>query len=69
MGLKVITKSGDNLSIEKVLIRNISKIHGLLLILDFIGGLVLFPDLNQKYSDKIADTTVIPAERTSVWKV
>ncbi len=69
MGLKVITKSGGNLSIEKILIRNISKIHGLLLILDFIGGLVLFPELNQKYSDKIADTTVIPAKRESVWKV
>ena len=61
IGLKVVKKSGGNLSFEAALIRNISKIHGLLLILDFVGGLVTSPDVNQKYSDRIADTTVIPA--------
>lgn len=69
MGLKVVTKAGGNLSLEKTLIRNISKIHGLLLILDFIGGLIASPELDQKYSDKMANTIVIPAENVSVWKV
>jgi uncharacterized RDD family membrane protein YckC len=69
MGLKVVTKSGGNPSFEKATIRNISKIYGLLLILDFIGGIITSPDVNQKYSDRIAETTVIPAKRVGVWKI
>jgi uncharacterized RDD family membrane protein YckC len=68
MGLKVVTKSGGKLSFEKAAIRNVSKIYGLLLIMDFIGGLITSPDVNQKYSDRIADTTVIPAEHVVTWK-
>lgn len=68
MGLKVVTKSGGNPSFEQELIRNISKIYGLLLILDFIGGLITSPDVNQKFSDRIADTKVIPAEQVVTWK-
>ena len=66
MGLKVVTKSGGNPSFEKATIRNISKIYGLLLILDFIGGIITSPDVNQKYSDRIAETTVMPAKRLGV---
>jgi hypothetical protein len=36
--------------------------------MDFIGGLITSPDVNQKYSDRIADTTVIPAEHVVTWK-
>jgi len=61
MGLKVVTKSGVNPSFEQELIRNISKIYGLLVILDFIGGLNTATDPNQKYSDRLANTTVIRA--------
>jgi uncharacterized membrane protein YvbJ len=43
---------------EKEFIRNISKIHEVLLLLDVIGGLITSKDLHQKYSDRIANTTV-----------
>ena len=58
LGLKVVTKSGEKLSFEKAFIRNISKIHGVLLLVDLIGGLITSTDLHQKYSDRIAKTTV-----------
>ena len=58
LGLKVVTKTDGKPSFEKAFIRNISKIHPLLLILDLIGGLITLTDLHQKYSDKIANTTV-----------
>lgn len=59
MGLKVITKTGEKPSFEKALIRNISKIHWVLLLLDLVGGLITSTDLHQKYSDRIANTTVV----------
>jgi len=58
LGLKVVTKTGGKLSFEKAFIRNISKIHQVLLLLDLIGGLITSTDLHQKYSDRIANTTV-----------
>jgi len=68
LGLKVVTKSGGNPSFEKAFIRNISKIHQVLLLLDLIGGLITSTDLHQKYSDRIANTTVISAKQKVVWK-
>jgi uncharacterized RDD family membrane protein YckC len=59
LGLKVTTKAGGNPSFEKAFIRNISKIHWALLLLDLIGGLVTSTDLHQKYTDRIANTTVV----------
>ncbi len=58
LGLKVVTSSGEKISLEKAFIRNISKIHGVLLLLDVIGGVITSTDLHQKYSDRIANTTV-----------
>ncbi len=58
LGLKVVTKTGGKPSFEKAFIRNISKIHGVLLLLDLIGGLITSKDLHQKYTDRIANTTV-----------
>ena len=58
MNLNVKTKEKENLTIEKVFIRNISKLHPVLLLLDLVGGLITSTDLHQKYSDKIANTTV-----------
>ena len=58
LGLKVVTKTDGKLSFEKAFIRNISKIHWVLLLLDLIGGLVTSTDLHQKYTDRIANTTV-----------
>jgi len=59
MGLKVVTTSDEKVSIEKAFIRNISKIHPVLPILDVVGGVITSTDLHQKYSDRIANTTVI----------
>ena len=58
LGLKVVTKSGKTPTFERALIRNISKIHQVLLLLDLIAGLVTSSDLHQKYCDRIAETTV-----------
>ena len=58
LGLKVVTKTDAQPSFEKAFIRNISKIHWVILLLDIIGGLVTSTDLHQKYSDRIANTTV-----------
>lgn len=60
LGLKVVTKSGGKPNFEKAFIRNITKIHGVLLLLDVIGGLITSKDLHQKYTDRIANTTVLP---------
>ena len=59
LGLKVVTKTDEKLNLEKAFIRNISKIHGLLLLLDIIGGIITLTDLQQKYSDQIAQTKVV----------
>ena len=58
LGLKVVTKTGRKPSFEKAFIRNITKIHQVLLLLDLIGGLITSTDLHQKYTDRIANTTV-----------
>lgn len=58
MDLKVVTKTGEKPSFGQAFIRNISKIHQVLLLLDLIGGLITSNDLHQKYSDRIANTTV-----------
>jgi uncharacterized RDD family membrane protein YckC len=59
LGLKVVTKTGGRPSFEKAFIRNITKIHGVLLLLDLIGGLITSADLHQKYTDRIANTKVV----------
>lgn len=48
---------GMNLS--EALIRNFSKVHGLLLLLDVIVGLATEGDPRQKYLDRVANTTVV----------
>jgi uncharacterized RDD family membrane protein YckC len=59
LGLKVVTKSGEKPSLEKAFIRNVSKIHQVLLFLDLVGGLITSTDLQQKYSDRIAGTSIV----------
>lgn len=59
LSLKVVTKTGGKKpSFGQAFIRNISKIHQVLLLLDLIGGLITSTDLHQKYTDRIANTTV-----------
>jgi uncharacterized RDD family membrane protein YckC len=61
IGLKVqLVKGGDKIPFDKALIRNIGKIHPLLLLLDWIIAIVTpGPDQRQKYTDRIAGTTVV----------
>jgi uncharacterized RDD family membrane protein YckC len=59
LGLLVITTDGSKVTLEKALIRNVSKIYWLLLLLDVMGGLLTEAKPGQKFSDKIAGTTVI----------
>lgn len=57
--LKVVMGSGQKPNFQSSFIRNISKIHFLLLILDTVGGFFLSKDPHQKYTDQIANTTVV----------
>jgi uncharacterized RDD family membrane protein YckC len=58
LNLKVHTLNGDKPDFGKALIRNISKIHWLLLLLDIIVGLATEGEPSQKFSDRYAGTVV-----------
>ena len=62
LGLKVVTKTGGRPSFEKAFIRNVSKIHQVLLLLDLVGGLITSTEFHQKYTDRIANTKVVSAK-------
>ncbi len=49
----------QELDISKTLVRNVTKVHGLLLFLDWIAGMIVEGDPRQRYLDRIANTTVI----------
>ena len=49
----------EQMDIAKGFIRNISKIHGLILLLDFLIGFVSHGDPRQRFLDRISNTTVI----------
>jgi uncharacterized RDD family membrane protein YckC len=58
MNLKVATIEGNVMALDKAMIRNISKIHGLLWLIDTLVGMALVGDPHQKYSDRLNGTTV-----------
>ena len=60
MGLKVQMTNGNKVTFDKSVIRNISKIYPIFLFLDWLI-VVLTPgsDPRQKYTDRIAGTTVV----------
>ena len=60
LGLQVQMVNGSKVTFDKAFIRNISKIFWLFLLLDWIVG-VATPghDQRQKYTDRIAGTTVV----------
>ena len=59
MGLQVQTVNGGKISFEKAFIRNISKIYGLFLFLDWLIAVVTAgADKRQKFTDRWAGTTV-----------
>ncbi len=59
VNLKVTTLEGNEASLNRAMIRNISKIHGLLWLIDTLIGMALAGDPHQKYSDRFSGTTVI----------
>ena len=58
LGLQVQTTSGGKLAFDKVLIRNISKIYWLLLLIDWLLGILTPGNKLQKYTDRVAGTIV-----------
>lgn len=58
MNLKVTTMEGNATGLNKTLIRNISKIHWLLWLIDTLIGMAIVGDPHQKYSDRFTGTTV-----------
>jgi uncharacterized RDD family membrane protein YckC len=56
-GLQVVAVQGV-MNVEKALIRNLSKIHVLFLLLDWVIGLATQGDPRQRYLDRIARTSV-----------
>jgi uncharacterized RDD family membrane protein YckC len=60
LGLQVQMVNGSKLTFNASFIRNISKIFGLFLLLDWILGIATAgPDRRQKYTDRMAGTTVV----------
>jgi uncharacterized RDD family membrane protein YckC len=58
MNLRVIPISGK-MDAGKAVMRNISKIYGLFLVLDWLVGFVSEGDPKQKWMDRVAGTTVV----------
>jgi uncharacterized RDD family membrane protein YckC len=56
--LKVVYNRGK-MDVGKAFVRNISKIHGILLLIDLILGFLTTGDPRQRYLDRIAETKVI----------
>jgi uncharacterized RDD family membrane protein YckC len=63
MGLRVQTVQGQKVTFGKSFIRNVSKIFGPLIILDWLIGIVTEGDKRQKFTDRIAGTTVVSTKQ------
>jgi uncharacterized RDD family membrane protein YckC len=59
LGLRVQTVNGGRINYSQSFIRNISKIHPLFLLVDWLIGIATSGDRRQKYSDRIAGTVVV----------
>ena len=60
LGLQVYMINGGKVTLDKAFIRNISKIYWIFLLLDWVIALIASgDDRRQKYSDRIAGTTVV----------
>ncbi len=64
MGLKVQMLNGSKAQSNKVLTRNLSKIHWILFLIDCLIGIATpGPDPRQRYFDRMAGTTVISVKQ------
>ena len=67
MGLQVQMTNGNKVTLDKAFIRNISKIYWIFLLLDWIIALVTpGADRRQKYSDRMAGTTVVQTSQAFI---
>jgi len=63
LGLQVQTTSGGKISFDKAFLRNISKIYWLLLLLDWLIGILSPGKKMQKYTDRMAGTVVVQSKQ------
>jgi uncharacterized RDD family membrane protein YckC len=63
LGLQVQTTSGGRITFDKAFLRNISKIYWLLLLLDWLLGIITPGDKMQKYTDRMAGTKVVQSKQ------
>ncbi|MCW4007699.1 MAG: RDD family protein [Candidatus Bathyarchaeota archaeon] len=64
LGLKVQMTNGGKVQFGQAFLRNVSKIYWLFLLLDWIIGIATpGPDRRQKYTDRMAGTTVIQVKQ------
>ena len=61
LGFRVETVAGQRIGLDKAFLRNLSKLHWVLLLLDVLVGLGTTGDPRQKFSDRFAGTRVVPA--------
>ncbi len=61
MNLETVRTDGKKPPLDAAFIRNISKIYWIIVLLDVIIGLATPGDPNQKVTDRLAGTTVVPA--------
>jgi uncharacterized RDD family membrane protein YckC len=64
LGLQVQTANGGKVPFDKSFIRNISKIYWLLLLLDWLLGILTPGNKRQKYFDRIAGTMVVQIKQS-----
>ncbi len=58
IGLKVVNRGERNPGIMAITIRNLSKAHWVLVLFDFLGGVISSIDPRDKYMDKVSGTYV-----------
>ena len=64
LGFEVQMTNGSKVTFDKSFIRNISKLLGYFLILDWLVAIITpGPDPHQKYTDRIAGTTVVSVKQ------
>jgi uncharacterized RDD family membrane protein YckC len=63
LGLQVQTTSGGKITFDKAFLRNISKIYPLLLLLDWLLGILTPGNKMQKYTDRMAGTMVVQSKQ------
>lgn len=66
MGLRVARLDGRPVDIGASFLRNISKVHFILLIVDTVAGLAMRGEPTQKFSDRIAGTVVQSARKVTI---